>query len=112
MKQEGVKRVFVLTGTAFGFVHPTKVAEANANGILTENAWAAYQEGRKSYLTKHLTLCKNNKMNICKWCEGKFFITANEDGACVKPASPNGPHVAKYDFTLNDDVLLCEIGMD
>ena len=42
MKQEGVKRVFVLTGTAFGFVHPTKVAEANSNGILTENAWAAY----------------------------------------------------------------------
>ena len=41
-KQEGVKRVFVLEGTAFKFVHPNKVAEANAQGVLTEAAWATF----------------------------------------------------------------------
>ena len=111
-KQEGVKRVFVLNGTAFSFLHPTKVAEANAQGVLTEAAWAAYQEGQKSYWTKHLNLCKNNKMNICRYCEMKFFITANEDGVCTKPAVESGPHVAKFDFDLNEDVLQCEIPLN
>ena len=56
-----------------------------------------------------MTLCKNNKMNVCRNCEAKFFVTANEDGACNKPATADGPHVAKYDFDLSDDVLECEI---
>ena len=81
-------------------------------GILTENAWAMYQDGRRSYLMKHLTLCKNNKMNICRTCEGKFFVAANEDGACVKPGVKDGPHTPMYDFTISENVLECEIPLD
>ena len=56
---------------------------------------------------KHLTLCKNNKMNICKRCEGKYMVAGNEPGRCTK-----GDDLAcdpQYDFTINDDVLQCEI---
>jgi len=49
---------------------------------MEEAAWSKYQEGRKSYLTKHLTLCKNNKMNICAKCDQKFYVAGNKDGVC------------------------------
>ena len=44
-------------------------------------------------------------MNICQKCEAKYFLTANEDGACVK----GGEHVAKYDFDKSENVLECDI---
>ena len=66
---------------------------------------AKYQEGYKAHLLKHLTLCKNNKMNICKRCEQKYFVLANGDDQCKK----GGAHDPKYDFSLSDNVLECEI---
>ena len=103
-----MKMVFELAGTAFKFLHPTKVEQAYHAGVLTDEAWAKYQDGRKQYLTKHLTLCKDNKMNICKVCEGKYFVSANEDGACPKGKEGEN-HIPGYDFTKSDNVLECEI---
>ena len=107
VKVEGTKRVFSIEGTAFRFVHHTKVEEAYQAGILTETAWARFQDGRRQYLVKHLTLCKNNKMNICKNCEGKYFVSANENGKCTK--GDNQPCDPQYDFTKSEDVLECGI---
>ena len=76
--------MFVIEGTAFKFVHHTKVEQAYQAGILTETAWNRFQEGRKQYLTKHLTMCKNNKMMVCKNCEKKYFPTNNNPGNCNK----------------------------
>ena len=97
--------VFAMDGTCFKFQHPNKIEAAHQAGVLTDEAYARWQEGRKSYLTKHLTLCKNNKMNICKKCEAKYFLTANSDDKCCK----GGPCDPAWDFTKNDDVLQCGI---
>ena len=103
-----MKKVFQLAGTAFKFLHPTKVEAAYHGGILTDEAWAKYQDGRKQYLLKHLTLCKNNKMMICKVCEGKYFITANEPGACGA-GKDDDAHIPAYDFSISENVLECAI---
>ena len=47
-------------------------------------------------------MAKRDGMNFCKVCEGTYFVTANNDKACVKG---NAAHVAQYDFTKNEDVL-------
>ena len=108
VKTDGMKCVFTIDGSCFKFVHWTKVEQAAQAGILTPAAWAVYQDGRRQYLTKHLTLCKNNKMNICKQCEAKYFLTNNEEGMCVK-AGEEGIHMPGYDFSKSENVLECEI---
>ena len=80
VKKEAISRVFMIDGTAFKFVHPNKVEAANNAGVLTEAAWATYLDGRRQYLIKHLNLCKDNKMNICRHCEGKYWLTNNDEG--------------------------------
>lgn len=99
--------VFQLDGTCFRFQHPKKVEAAFANGLIEAAAWAKYLEGRKSYMTKHLTLCKNNKMNFCKKCEQKYYVAGNRADSCTKDHTA---HEAQYDFTKDpDNVLNCEI---
>ena len=44
-------------------------------------------------------------MNICKNCEAKYFVTANDDEACK--AKNEGAHVAAYDFDKSDNVMEC-----
>ena len=105
VKAEATQLVFRIDGTSFKFQHPNKVELANQAGVLTEKAWARYQEGRKIYLTKQLGLCKTNNMNYCKLCEGRYFVTANGEGQCTK----GDAHIPQYDFTKSDDVLECEI---
>ena len=100
--------IFQLAGTAFKFNHPTQIEQAYQAGVLTDDAWAKYQDGRTQYLTKHLTLCKDNKMNICKVCEAKYFVSANEDGACPK-GGDDVNHIPAYDFTISENVLECGI---
>ena len=86
---------------------PDKVAEAHDKGFMEEAAWSRYQEGRKSYQIKHLTLAKNNNMNICSKCDQKFFVAGNRDGACWADQTT---HIAMYDFTKDpDNVLNCGI---
>jgi len=70
-------------------------------------AWAKYQEGRRSYLTKHLTLARNNKMNICKKCDQKYYVAGNVVGSCY---ADEQTHIAMYDFTKDpSNVLNCAI---
>ena len=44
-------------------------------------------------------------MNICRRCEGKFYVAGNPDDACMGDRK----HQAMYDWSKSDDVLLCEI---
>src|SRR5210317_1734613 len=44
VKQPAIQAVFCLEGTSFRFVHPTKVQAAKDAGILTETAWATFQQ--------------------------------------------------------------------
>ena len=74
----------MIEGTSFKFVHHSLVVAANEGGILTETAWTTYQDGRQQHLTKHLNMCKDNKMNVCKLCEAKYFLTNNDEGSCTK----------------------------
>ena len=94
----GIMSVFQLSGTAFKFAKWEKIVEANANGILESEAWSKAQQGRISYLNKHLNLCKTNKMNICRACEMKYYQAA-EHLNCG--ANDSGPHTPTYDFTLD-----------
>jgi hypothetical protein len=68
-------------------------------------AFNKYMEGRHSYLQKHLTLAKNNDMNICRNCEMKFYIKGNRADTC----GGTQPHILMYDFTQSEDVTECEI---
>ena len=43
---------------------------------MEEEAWTKYQEGRTAYMTKHLTLARDFKMNYCKNCGRKYYIAA------------------------------------
>lgn len=68
-------------------------------------AWARYQEGRKSYLTKHLTLARDNKMNVCTKCEQKYYVAGNRPGSCYVD---EGVHAPMCDFALDPaNVLNC-----
>ena len=71
-----IMKVFVLDGTCFKFRKPVIVEQVYNAGNLEESAWEKYKEGRISYLTKHLTLAKNNAMNICVNCEMKYYVKA------------------------------------
>ena len=73
--------------------------------MLEPAAVEKYLQGRHSYLTKHLTLARNNGMNVCSRCETKFYITGNPDDACYGKYK----HIESYDFSLNEDVTLCRI---
>lgn len=44
-------------------------------------------------------------MNVCARCETKFYITGNPEDACLGEYR----HVAQYDFSLNEDVILCRV---
>ena len=56
-------------------------------------------------MTKQLELCKKNKMNICRICEAKYFVTANKEGECEGGKA----HEPGWDFSLSDNVLECAI---
>ena len=58
-----------LDGTCFKFKKHADVVKAYENGILTEEGYQKYLQGRESYLLKHLQLMKDNDMNMCKKCE-------------------------------------------
>jgi hypothetical protein len=74
---------------------------------MEEAAWARYQEGRKSYLIKHLTLARDNKMNVCTKCEQKYYVRGNVPGCCY---TDEGIHSPMCDFTKDlDNVLNCII---
>lgn len=78
---------------------------AHNNGLMEEAAWAKYLEGRQSYLLKHLTLARDNKMNVCKKCEQKYYVAGNRAGSCY---ADQGTHVAGYDFDKDrENVLNC-----
>jgi hypothetical protein len=72
------------------------VEQAYSRGIINDEAHNKYLEGRESYLIKHLTLMKNNDMNICRKCEQKYHIRGNRPGMCYHE---EGVHEAQYDFT-------------
>ena len=109
VKSPGTKRVLRLDGTSFRFCHITEVEAAHEDGILTDSGWMKYHEGQSSYWTKHLTMCKQNKMNVCKTaaCEKKYFEKANKPGQCKL----GGEHqcIPRYDFTKSENVHECEI---
>ena len=80
---------------------------ANAAGVMEPEAWEKAQQGHVSYLTKHLNLCKDNNMNICKACEIRYYKAAEHTNCGANNA---GAHSPSYDFTLDaDNVLNCEI---
>ena len=64
-----IMTVFKLDGTCFKFHKPDIVEAVYNAGNMNQDAWERYQEGRVTYLTKHLTMCKNFKMNICVNCD-------------------------------------------
>ena len=97
--------VFKLDGTCFKFHKPDVVEGVYKSGNMEQEAWEKYQEGRVSYLTKHLTMCKNNKMNVCVNCDMKYYVKGNP--TCSKSLS--GHCTPKYDFTKDDNVLNCEM---
>ena len=101
-----IMKVFTLDSTCFKLNKPEKVEPIYRAGNMEQEAWDKYCEGRRSYLTKHLTLCKNNKMNFCKLCERKFYIKATGQ-TCSK--SKNSGCKPAYDFTIDDNVLNCAI---
>ena len=106
-KGKAIMAVFQLDGTCFKFLKPKLVADAHEKGLMEEEAWNGYQEGRKSYLQKHLTLCKDNNMNLCSKCDQKFYVAGNRPGACWVD---QGIHNQMYDFTKDPaNVLNCEI---
>jgi hypothetical protein len=107
-KGKAISAVFHLDGTCFKFHKPDVVAGCHANGLMEDAAYAKFQEGRKSYLTKHLKLCKDFKMNICKKCDQKYYVAGNKDGACW--SGDKGPHMAAYDFAKDpENVLNCAL---
>ena len=60
LQGSGIMSVFNLDGTCFKFRSHADVTNAYGNGILTEDAYAKYLQGRESYLLKHLTLMRDN----------------------------------------------------
>ena len=101
-----IMSVFKLDGTCFKFQKWEQVQAANSAGYLESEAWEKAQAGHVSYLTKHLNLCKQNNMNICRTCEQKYYKAAEHTNC---GANNCGPHNPRYDFTLDENVLNCEI---
>ena len=104
-KGKAIMAVFQLDGTCFKFQKPAQVEAAHDAGLIQEVAWQKYLEGRKSYLTKHMTLARDYKMNVCKKCDMKYYVAGNRAGAC---SVDQGLHDPSYDFTKDpDNVLNC-----
>lgn len=82
------------------------MTKAYEKGIMPEEAYSKYLQGRESYLMKHLTLMKNNEMNICRKCEMRYHIRGNTDGQCT---ADDRKHEVQYDFDKDENVLNCEI---
>ena len=74
-----IMKVFNLDGTCFRLNKPKLVEPVFKAGNMDQEGWDKYCEGRKSYLTKQLTMCKQNKMNYCKVCEMRYYIAAGKD---------------------------------
>ena len=109
MQGKGILKAFALEGTAFRFKKHAEVCKSYEAGILVEEAYQKYLEGRHSYLIKHLTIMKNMSMNQCKKCEQRYHIRGNLPGQCVE-ALPSGTHDPQYDFTKDsENVINCEI---
>ena len=103
---KAIMAFFKLDGTAFKFHKWDKLVALNQTGVIEPAAWEKACEGRTAYLTKWLTMCKQNNMNICKLCDMRFHNGA----AHINCGANNmGPHNAKYDFTIDENVLNCEI---
>jgi len=69
LQGKGIMKVFNLDGTCFKFKKHEEVEAAYAGGLLEEAAMAKYRDGRQSYLLKHLTLFKDNDLNVCRKCD-------------------------------------------
>lgn len=102
---KAIMKVFTLDGTAFRMNKPAVVEQVYKAGNMEEEAWLKYCEGRKLYMTKQLTMCKNNAMNICRHCDIRYYVKANKD--CGKKKDTKCE--AQYDFTKDDNVLNCEV---
>ena len=101
-----IMSVFKLDGTCFKFQKWDKIIAVNATGNMEPEAWEKAQQGHISYLTKHLTLCKQNRMNICKKCDMKYYDAAQNTRVCGVDEGRCDP---RYDFTIDpDNVLNCE----
>ena len=101
-----IMTVFKLDGTCFKFQKWEKIVAVNAAGNMESAAWERAQAGHVSYLTKHLGMCKQNRMNICKACEMKYHVAAEHTNCGANNA---GAHTPQYNFELDEDVLNCEI---
>lgn len=66
---KAIMKVFTLDGTCFKLNKPKQVEPVFNAGSLNQEGWDKYCEGRKVYLTKQLTMCKQNKMNYCRFCD-------------------------------------------
>ena len=102
---KAIMKVFTLDGTCFKLNKPAAVEPVYKAGSLNQEGWDKYCEGRKIYLTKQLTMCKQNKMNYCRFCDIRYYIAAKKD--CGKKKDTKCEPL--YDFTKDDDVLNCEV---
>ena len=103
---QALRAVFRIDGSTFKFHEPEAVEAAIQAGALNEDAVAKYREGRESFLTKHLTLWKNNGMNKCKKCGTVYHVKGNKADSCRF----GGYYEPRYDFEKDpDNVLNCEI---
>ena len=102
-----IMSVFKLDGTCFKFQEWENIVAANEAGKLEPEAWEKAQQGHVSHMTKLLTMCKQNNMNICKACKMRYYKAAEHTNC---GANDCGPHTPKYDFALDaENVLNCEI---
>ena len=100
---KGICAIFYLDNTVMKFHKHDKVM-ANQH-LFAPEALDRYLQGRQSYLQKHLTLAKNNNMNICARCETKFYTNGNPADACMGDRR----HEAAYDWSLSENVIECKI---
>ena len=78
---KGILKIFYLDNTTFKFHKHAQVIAFE--GLFEPEAFLKYLQGRTSYLNKHLTLAKDNGMNVCKRCEVKFYVKGNPADACL-----------------------------
>ena len=100
-----IMTVFKLDGTCFKFQKPDIVEAVYKAGNMEQAGWEKYSAGRVTYLTKHLTMCKNFAMNICVNCDTKYYVK----GKPTCSLSQSGTCTPKYDFTKDENVLNCEM---
>ena len=98
-----IMSVFKLDGSAFKFQTWDNIVAVNAAGNLEPAAWEKAEEGRKAHMIKMLNLCKQQNMNMCKTCNGRYYKAAEQNGC---NSNDGGAHTPKYDFTLDPDNIL------